>query len=81
MPVGIENAFKKLEKFLAATKSPDHRYRYFNFAFACVLYNCWRLVDVLTQLEVHGSVGSEPLVTVNLFLTLAKTNYGIPPPE
>jgi len=42
---GIENAFKKLKKFLAATKSPDHRYRYFNFAFACVLYNCWRLVD------------------------------------
>jgi len=42
---GIENAFKKLEKFLATTKPPDHRYRYFNFAFACVLYNCWRLVD------------------------------------
>ena len=45
------------------------------------LDNCWRLVDVLTQLDINGSVGDEPLVTANLFLTLAKTNYGIPPPE
>jgi len=38
-------------------------------------------VDVLTQLEINGSVGDEPLVTANLLLTLVKTNYGIPPPE
>jgi len=51
---GIENDFKRLKTFLAETQSPDHRFRYFNFAFACVLYNCWRLVDILVQLEMDG---------------------------
>jgi len=51
---GIENGFKKLKTFLAETQSPDHRFRYFNFAFACVFYNCWRLVDILVQLKLDG---------------------------
>ena len=78
---GIENGFKKLKTFLAETKSPDHRYRYFNFAFACVLYNCWRLVDILVQLEMDGEVSDEPAITANSFLTLAKKSYGLDPPD
>ncbi|ARS90696.1 hypothetical protein B1756_13795 [Natrarchaeobaculum aegyptiacum] len=54
----IENGFKKLKTFLAETQSHDHRFRYVNFAFACVLYNCWRLVDILVQLELDGEVGN-----------------------
>lgn len=69
---GIENGFKKLKTFLAETQSPDHRFRYFNFAFACVLYNCWRLVDILVQLELHGEIGDQPAVSSNSFLTFAK---------
>jgi len=78
---GIENGFKKLKTFLAETQSPDHRFRYFNFAFACVLYNCWRLVDILVQLELHGEVGDQPAVSSNSFLTFAKKNYGLDPPD
>ncbi|CQH61804.1 ISH7-type transposase HhuIRS4 [Halobacterium hubeiense] len=78
---GIENGFKKVKKFLAETKTPDHRFRYFNFAFACVLYNCWRLVDVLVQLELNGEVKDGPSVSSNSFLTFAKKNYGLDPPD
>ena len=38
---------QEAKAFLAETQSPDNRLRYFNFAFACMLYNCWRLVDIL----------------------------------
>lgn len=78
---GIENGFRKLKTFLAETQSPDHRFRYFNFAFACVLYNCWRLVDILVQLELEREVGDEPAITANSFLTFAKKNYGLDPPD
>lgn len=78
---GIENGFKKLKTFLAETQSPDHRFRYFNFAFACVLYNCWRLVDILVQLKLHGEVGDQPAVSSNSFLTFAKKSYGLDPPD
>lgn len=78
---GIENGFKKLKTFLTETQSPDHRFRYFNFVFACVLYNCWRLVDVLVQLKMNGEVGDKPAVTANSFLTFAKKSYGLDPPD
>jgi len=78
---GIENGFKKLKTFLAETQSPDHRFRYFNFAFACVLYNCWRLVDILVQLELYGEIGDQPAVSSNSFLTFAKKSYGLDPPD
>ncbi|MCF2165422.1 ISNCY family transposase [Halobacterium salinarum] len=78
---GIENGFKKVKTFLAETQSPDHRFRYFNFAFACVLYNCWRLVDILVQLELYGEVGDKPAVSSNSFITFAKKNYGLDPPD
>lgn len=78
---GIENGFKKVKTFLGETQSPDHRYRYFNFAFACVLYNCWRLVDILVQLEMDGEVGEKPSVTSASFLTLAKEYFGLDPPN
>jgi putative transposase len=78
---GIENAFKKVKMFLGETQSPDHRYRYFNFAFACVLYNCWRLVDILVQLEMDEEVGGKPAVTSASFLTLAKQYFGLDPPD
>lgn len=78
---GIENGFKKLKTFLAETQSPDHRFRYFNFAFACVLYNCWRLVDILVQLELDGEVSDGPAISANSFLTFAKKSYGLDPPD
>jgi putative transposase len=36
---GIENGFKKQKHFMVRTTSTERNYRFFNFAFACVLYN------------------------------------------
>ena len=54
--------------------SKDHEYRFFNFLFACTLYNVWRLTDALVKSELDATaefVGN-PLVTADLFLTIAK---------
>lgn len=79
---GIENGFKKIKNFMVRTASKNHRYRYFNFAFACVLYNVWRLVDLLVKLAIDGENASyTPKVNANRFLTHAKKYYGLDPPD
>jgi IS4 transposase len=79
---GIENGYKKLKKFRVRTTSKDHSYRFFNFAFACVLYNVWRLVDLLVKLAVDGENAEyAPRVDANQFLTVAKKFYGLDPPD
>lgn len=77
---GIENGFKKLKKFLVRTTSHDECYRFFSFAFACVLYNVWRLVDLLVKLAVEDDPDYAPRVSSNLFLTLCKQYFGLDPP-
>lgn len=78
---GIENGFKKVKTFLPDTTSPEAAYRYFNFAFACTLYNVWRLVDLLVKLELRGDPDYAPLVTAPEFVTLTKRmGWGLDPP-
>jgi putative transposase len=78
---GIENGFKKVKTFLPGTTSPDAGYRYFNFAFACILYNVWRLVDLLVKLALQDDPDYTPLVTAPEFLTLTKRmGRGLDPP-
>ena len=71
---------ENLKTVLAETQSTGHRFRNFNFAFACVLYNCWRLVDTLVQLEMDVEVGDKPAITANSFPTFVK-KYGLDPPD
>jgi putative transposase len=79
---GIENGFKKQKHFMVRTTSTERDYRFFNFAFACVLYNVWRLVDLLVQIAINGEHRSyAPLVDANQFLTVAKQWYGLDPPD
>jgi putative transposase len=79
---GIENGFKKQKHFMVRTTSTERDYRFFNFAFACVLYNVWRLVDLLVQLAIDGENRTyAPLVDANQFLTVAKQCYGLDPPD
>jgi putative transposase len=79
---GIENGFKKQKHFMVRTTSTEHDYRFFNFAFACVLYNVWRLVDLLVKIALDGEHRSyAPLVDANQFLTVAKQCYGLDPPD
>jgi putative transposase len=79
---GIENGFKKQKHFMVRTTSTERDYRFFNFAFACVLYNVWRLVDLLVKLAIDGENTSyAPRVDANQFLTVAKQFYGLDPPD
>jgi putative transposase len=79
---GIENGFKKQKHFMVRTTSTERDYRFFNFAFACVLYNIWRLVDLLVKLALDGENRSyTPRVDANQFLTVAKQCYGLDPPD
>jgi putative transposase len=79
---GIENGFKKQKHFMVRTTSTERDYRFFNVAFACVLYNGWRLVDLLVKLAIDGENTSyEPRVDANQFLTVAKQCYGLDPPD
>nr|WP_323174413.1 transposase [Natrialba sp. PRR66] len=79
---GIENGFKKQKHFMVRTTSTERNYRFFNFAFACVLYNVWRLVDLLVKLAIDGEYSSyAPRVDANQFLTVAKQWYGLDPPD
>jgi putative transposase len=77
---GIENGFKKQKHFMVRTTSTESDYRFFNFA--CVLYNVWRLVDLLVKLAIDGENRSyAPRVDANQFLTVAKQFYGLDPPD
>ncbi|MFU8869050.1 transposase [Natronococcus sp.] len=78
---GIENGYKKLKQFRVRTTSKQHQYRYFNFAFACVLYNVWRLVDLLVKLELEDEPDYTPFVSADQFLTEAKKFFGLDPPD
>ena len=79
---GIENGFKKQKHFMVRTTSTERDYRFFNFAFACVLYNVWRLVDLLVKIAIDGESRSyAPRVDANQFLTVAKQYHGLDPPD
>lgn len=81
---GIENGYKKVGHFLPRSGSPDHTLRFFGFMFACTLYNCWRLVDLLVKLSVEDDPAYTPLVTASRFLAVAEGMFGLgskPPPD
>lgn len=59
---GIENGFKKQKYFMVRTTSTECDYRFFNFAFACVLYNVWRLTDILLKATVSLELTTAPTV-------------------
>lgn len=78
----IEEGNKKLKQFMARTKSDDERLRFFNYAFRAVLYNTWRLVDLLVQLSLELEDDHEPHVTADEFLACAEEHFDLdtPPP-
>lgn len=78
---GIENGYKKIKTFMVRTTSTCPRYRFFNFMFACILYNTWRLVDLLVKLSLNEHPNYAPRVDANQFLTIAKKYYGLDPPD
>lgn len=77
---GIENGYKKTKSFMAETTSKDHSYRFFNFIFACLLYSLWRLVDVLVKRSL-GDERAGTRIRASTFLTIAKQEFGLGPPD
>lgn len=79
----VENGFKQIKSFPVRTISMNYEYRFFNFLYACTLYNVWRLVDTLVKLELQSQAEFKykPLVTADLFLTIAKDYVGLDPPD
>ena len=73
----IESGYKSMKRFMAATTSKSFVLRFFYFAFACLLYSLWRLVDLLVQLDLFDEYDRSPLVTTNDVLTLAKKRTGV----
>jgi hypothetical protein len=41
----IENEYKMIKPLLPSIASTDYRMRFFSFAFSCLLYNMWRVID------------------------------------
>lgn len=59
----IGNGYKQIKKFLPTMASTDYRVRCFNFMFACLMYNVWRLADYLLKLEIGKPIRDEPVLT------------------
>jgi hypothetical protein len=67
----IENSYSSIKKCAAWTTSKAFEVRWFHFAFACVIYNLWLLVDFLTQ-ERIGEIETrtQPRIILPRFLAM-----------
>ncbi|MFC6770091.1 transposase [Halorubrum pallidum] len=65
----IENSYSSIKNAAAWTTSKEFEVRWFHFAFGCLVYNMWLLVDFLTQDRV-GVIETlnEPRITLSRFL-------------
>ena len=65
----IEQSYTSIKKCAAWTTSKVYEVRWFHFAFACVLYNLWLLVDFLTQVRI-GEIETrkKPRISLAKFL-------------
>jgi len=71
----IENGYKSLKSFIVPTTSKSHALRYFNFVFACLLFNVWKLVDLLLR-QLFG-VEDGPILPASQVLAAVRRATGI----
>jgi len=65
----IENSYSSIKEAAAWTTSKEFEVRWFHFAFGCVVYNMWLLVDFLTQDRVGViETRTKPRITLSRFL-------------
>lgn len=69
----IENSYSSIKECAAWTTSKEFEVRWFHFAFGCLVYNMWLLVDFLTQ-ERIGVIETrkKPRITLSRFLEWLK---------
>lgn len=65
----IENSYSSIKQCAAWTTSKEFEVRWFHFAFGCIVYNMWLLVDFLTQ-ERIGVIKTrkKPRISLSRFL-------------
>jgi len=65
----IENTYTSIKECAAKTTSKEIEVRWFHFGFACIIYNLWLLVDLLTQ-ERIGVIETrkKPRIKLSRFL-------------
>lgn len=65
----IENSYSSVKETCAWTTSKEIEVRWFHFAFGCIVYNMWLLVDFLTQ-ERIGVIETrkKPRIQLSRFL-------------
>jgi IS4 transposase len=73
----IESGYKSIKRFMAPTTSKDFGLRFFYFAFACLLYSIWRVVDLLVHVELTGGYEHAPVIPAENPLTLLKKEAGV----
>jgi hypothetical protein len=66
----IENQYKSVKAYLPKTSSTDYRVRLFNFTFAALLYNLWRLTDFLVKVGIEREIRSPPVVTARTLMSM-----------
>jgi len=73
----IENSYASIKKCAAWTSSKEFEVRWFHFAFGCLVYNMWLLVDFLTQ-ERIGVIETrkKPRITLSRFLNWLEKEFG-----
>jgi IS4 transposase len=74
----IENTYTSIKKCAAKTTSKAFEIRWFHFGFACIIYNMWLLVDLLTQ-ERIGVIETrkQPRIKLSRFLSWLERQTGI----
>ena len=67
----IENEYKTIKKqFLPTTCSTDYRVRLAYFVFGVLMYNVWRLTNLLLREEVEADLGEDPVITAGEFVEI-----------
>jgi len=65
----IENSYASIKEAAAWTTSKEFEVRWFHFAFGCVVYNMWLLVDFFTQDRIGViETRKKPRITLSRFL-------------
>lgn len=65
----IENSYSSIKEAAAWTTSKEFEVRWFHFAFGCVVYNMWLLVDFITQDRIGViEIREKPRITLPRFL-------------
>lgn len=66
---GIESSYRSIKQCAANTTSKAIEVRWFHFAFGCVIYNMWLLVDFLTQARTGKiETRTKPRISLQRFL-------------